>query len=148
MVVSNTEPYLTIRIITTIIDYGLFYLFLMIYIGFFGHDTGDGEQEVNGAMTLPIILVSFIYFVLSEIIFSATLGHQLFVLEVRQTDGSEIYFTQAIKRRFLDPIDIFIWGIPAIIAIKNTDKNQRLGDLWAETVIMKIVDKKTDVKVN
>jgi len=148
MIVTNTKPYLTKRIIATIIDYGLFYMFLLIYIGFFGHDSGDGGQQVSGSMTFPIILVWFIYFVLSEIIFSATLGHQLFELEVRQTDGSKIYFTQAIKRRILDPIDIFMWGIPAIIAIKNTDQNQRLGDLWARTIVMKIRDKKTDVKVN
>lgn len=142
MIVTNTKPHLTKRIIATIIDYGIFYMFLLIYIGFFGQDNGDGVQEVTGLMTLPVIIVWFIYFVLSEIMFSGTLGHQLFELEVRAKDGSKIYFTQAIKRRLLDPIDLFMWGIPAIISIKNTDQHQRLGDLWAGTTILKIENKK------
>jgi uncharacterized RDD family membrane protein YckC len=40
----------------------------------------------------------------------------------------------------LDPIDILFYGIPAIIAIKNSDKHQRLGDMWAKTIVVDIKD--------
>ena len=148
MIVTNTESHLTKRIIATIIDYGIYYMFFFIFIGFFGEENGEGGKQVTGALALIPILVWFIYFVLFEATFFATLGHQLFHLEVRSLDGSKIDFTQALRRRLLDFIDICFLGIPAIIAIKNTDQNQRLGDLWAKTRIMKIEEKKTDVKVS
>jgi uncharacterized RDD family membrane protein YckC len=40
----------------------------------------------------------------------------------------------------IDPVDFFIYAIPAIIAIKNTDKKQRLGDLWAKTIVVDTCD--------
>lgn len=148
MIVTNDKPYLSKRIIATIIDYGIYYLFFFIYIGFFGEDNGEGGKHVTGFLGLIPIIVWFLYFVLMEATFYATLGHQLFELEVRNIDGSKIDFTQALRRRLLDFIDICFLGIPAIIAIKNTEHHQRLGDLWAKTKIVKIQDKKADIKVS
>ena len=148
MIVTNNKRYLSKRIIATIIDYGIYYLFFFIFIGFFGENNGDGGKHVTGLLSLVPILVWFIYFVLFEATFYATLGHQLFELEVRNIDGSKIDFTQALRRRLLDFIDICMFGIPAIVAIKNTVHNQRLGDLWAKTKIIKVQDKKADVKVS
>jgi uncharacterized RDD family membrane protein YckC len=51
-------------------------------------------------------------------------------------DRKEIEWTQALKRHLLDPIDILLYGIPAIIAIRNSDKHQRLGDMWANTIVV------------
>jgi uncharacterized RDD family membrane protein YckC len=31
---------------------------------------------------------------------------------------------------------MFFFGLIAILTIKNTEKNQRLGDLWAKTVVV------------
>jgi hypothetical protein len=36
----------------------------------------------------------------------------------------------------LDPIDILFYGIPAIIAIKNSDKHQTLDGMWAKTIVV------------
>ena len=48
--------------------------------------------------------------------------------------------------RSLDPIDILIYGIPAIIAIKNSDKNQRIGDMWAKTIVVDMDDEEQYLK--
>ena len=45
-----------------------------------------------------------------------------------------------MKRHLLDPIDLLFYGIPAIITIKNTEKHQRLGDLWAKTIVIDTMD--------
>jgi uncharacterized RDD family membrane protein YckC len=66
-----------------------------------------------------------------------TLGHFVVGLRVTNFQGEQTNFSQNLKRHLLDFFDIFMWGIPAIIAIKNTDKNQRLGDLWAKTIVIK-----------
>ena len=47
---------------------------------------------------------------------------------------------QAFKRHLVDPIDFLIWGLSAAIAIKNSDKHQRLGDMWAKTIVVDILD--------
>ena len=134
-----TKTNLKKRIIATLLDYTLFSLATFIYIMLAGHDNNEGGKTVNGLLALIIPTVWFIYFVVIEAINGATLGHQGLYLKVLTVDRNEIEFTQALKRHLLDPIDIFIYGIPAIIAIKNSDRHQRLGDMWAKTIV---VDKK------
>ena len=78
-----------------------------------------------------------------ELCFGATLGNLIVGLKPIpiNNDGNEIGFTQSFKRHFLDMIDMFCFGLVAYIAIKNTEKNQRLGDLWAKTVVVNRNDK-------
>jgi len=128
------------RIIATLIDYAIISIITYLYIELLGDDTPDGSKEVNGLLTLPIFIFWFLYFVVIETFYSATLGHQALYLKVVTVDRKVIGFSQALKRRLLDPIDIIIYGIPAIITIKNTDKHQRLGDLWAKTIIIDTKD--------
>lgn len=139
MIVTNAKPILLKRVWATIIDYGLYFLIIYAYLMFFGEPTAAGGQEVTGLMILPIVIIWFFYFVFLEGFFSssATLGHQLFYLKVVQLNGKEIDVEHSLKRRLLDPIDFF-FGIPAIIAIQSTERNQRLGDLWAGTTIKEI----------
>jgi uncharacterized RDD family membrane protein YckC len=134
-----TKTNLKKRIIATLLDYALFSLATFIYIMLAGHDNDEGGKTVNGLLALAIPTAWFIYFVVIEALHGATLGHQGLDLKVLTVDRNEIEFTQALKRHLLDPIDIFIYGIPAIIAIKNSDRHQRLGDMWAKTIV---VDKK------
>ena len=53
-------------------------------------------------------------------------------------DGTirKLTFLESFKRHLLDPIDFCFFGIVAIITIKNTVKNQRVGDLWAKTIVV------------
>jgi uncharacterized RDD family membrane protein YckC len=128
------------RIIAVLLDYTIIFLFTDIYLKLFGHDNTDGSRSVNGLLGLPVIAVWFIYFVVIEACYGATLAHQGLYLKVLTIERREIEWTQALKRHLLDPIDIFFYGIPAIIAIKNSDKHQRLGDMWAKTVVVDTKD--------
>ncbi|MES2620099.1 MAG: RDD family protein [Bacteroidota bacterium] len=128
------------RICATLLDYGLYLLAFYVYVMFFGHDNDEGGQTVNGLLALPIFIAWFIYFVVIEAFYGATLGHQGFNLKVLTLNRKNIEFTQALKRHLLDPIDILFSGIPAIIAIKNSDKHQRIGDMWAKTSVVDTTD--------
>ena len=128
------------RIFATLIDYGLFLLAFYVYVTFFGHDNDQGGQTVNGLLVLPILIYWFIYFVFIEAIYGATLAHQGFNLKVLTLDRKEIRFEEALKRHLLDPIEILFYGIPAIIAIKKSDRHQRIGDMWAETFVVDMTD--------
>jgi uncharacterized RDD family membrane protein YckC len=137
----KTKTNLKKRIIATLLDYSLFLLATYLYIMLVGHDNDEGGKTVNGLLALPILIVWFIYFVVIEACYSATLAHQGLYLKVVTIGRKEIEWTQALKRHLLDPIDILFYGIPAIIAIKNSDKHQRLGDMWAKTIVVDTKDK-------
>lgn len=111
-----------------------------MYIMYFGQNNSEGGKTVSGLMTLPIPIAWIIYFVVIEARYGATLAHQGLYLKVLTVDRKEIEWTQALKRHFLDPIDILFIGIPAIIAIKNSEKHQRLGDMWAKTIVVNTQD--------
>lgn len=128
------------RILATLFDYGLYFLSFYVYALFVGDDNGKGGYTVNGLLTLPVFLVWFIYFVVIEAYAGATLAHQGYNLKVLTLKREDIDFTHALKRHLLDPIDILIYGIPALLAINNTDKHQRLGDLWANTLVVDTTD--------
>ena len=137
----KTKTNLKKRIIATLLDYALFLLSTYLYIMLVGHDNNEGGKTVSGLLALPIPIVWFLYFVVIEACYSATLAHQGLYLKVLTIERKEIEWTQALKRHLLDPIDILFYGIPAIIAIKNSDKHQRLGDMWAKTIVVDARDK-------
>jgi uncharacterized RDD family membrane protein YckC len=85
----------------------------------------------------------FIYFVVLEAFNGATPGHDICKLTVVKTNAEKLTLGDAFKRRIVDLIDIFFYGIPALICICNTPKFQRLGDLFAGTVVVK----KSDITV-
>ena len=123
------------RVFATIIDYGVFFLIMWVYMMYFGEETNEG-YEVNGIMTLPILILWFFYFVLVEGFWQATIGHQLLNLKICQDNYKEIDIGHSFKRRILDMIDFMFFGVPAFIAIRNNEKNQRIGDMYAKTIVI------------
>ncbi|MBS1503784.1 MAG: RDD family protein [Bacteroidetes bacterium] len=141
MLIKTVHPkrYLGPRIAATLIDYGIYFLLLFIYIRVFGKETDSG-YEVDGTLALPVFAFWFLYFVVLEAYNGSTPGHDLMRLVVVKPDGEKIGLLAALKRRILDPIDIFFYGVPAMIAICKTPKFQRLGDLFADTLVVKKAD--------
>jgi len=123
------------RVFATLIDYGVFFLIMWVYMMYFGEETNEG-YEVNGIMTLPILIFWFFYFVMIEGFWQATLGHQLLYLKVTQDNFKEIDIGHSFKRRILDIIDFMFFGIPAFISIRNNEKKQRIGDMYAKTIVV------------
>lgn len=131
---------ITKRLAATLIDYAIFIGLVYLYIMYVGHDNDEGGKTVSGLLALPVPIAWCVYFIVIESVFDATLGHQLFYLKVLCADRNEIDFVQVIKRRLLDCIDFSFFGIPAIITIKNSDKHQRIGDIWAKTIVVDTKD--------
>ena len=134
------KPYIKLRIIATLIDYGIYFFLLFVYIAFIGHETEEGAIMVEGMAALPLFLVWFLYFVLLEGINQATPGHDIVKLKVIKTSGEKIGLGNAFKRRIIDVIDLGMYGLPAIICINKTTKHQRIGDLFADTLVVKQSD--------
>lgn len=69
-----------------------------------------------------------------------TIGNSIVGLRAIPMRGPnrKLTFGQYLKRHLLDPINMLFFGLPGIITIKNTEKNQRIGDLWAKTIVVKV----------
>ena len=139
--INKNKSNLRKRTLASIVDYGIFLSITFAYIMYFGEPDGEGGKSVEGLFALVIPIAWFLYFVVIETINEATLGHQIFNLSVKTINRKPISLKQSFKRHLLDPIDILMFGIPARIAIKNSDKNQRLGDMWAKTIMIDLEDK-------
>jgi len=134
----KTEKFITRRIIAGLIDYTIILSVTYCYIYIFGEMNSDGEYSVNGIKTFPIILFWLIYICGIELTLDSTLGN--YIVKLKPVDletESKITFKQSFLRHIVDPVDMFFFGIVAIITIKNSNESQRLGDLLAKTKVLK-----------
>ena len=136
----HTKPYIKLRIIATLIDYTIFFFLYYIMLYTMGENQGGGKYVLYGWPVLLIPVCWTIYFVITEASNQSTPGHAFCHLKVYKTNGQKPGFKDAFKRRVCDPLDIFVYGLPALICISKTPKNQRLGDLFADTVVVKASD--------
>lgn len=135
----KTEPNIGKRILAGIIDYMIISTFCYIFIYVFGEPNEDGEYSVNGLPALVPVLFWGIMTVGLEQWLGATFGNLLVGLKPISIRGfeKELTFGQSLKRHLFDPIDMFFFGLVGIVTIKNTAQNQRLSDIWANTVVLK-----------
>ena len=132
----KTQPKIQRRTLATIIDYGLYLTFFIWAVMTYGEPNEDGGYSLNGLKGIWVEIIWVIYFPVMESIFGQTLGKRILGLRVVTKSGNAISFWQAIKRRIVDFIDFGFFGLVAYLTIKNTPDHQRLGDLWAKTIVI------------
>ena len=128
------------RFLAGFIDYSIIFTFHFVFVYSFGSPNDEGGYSVTGFIALMPILFWFSFTILLEVFFGATLGNSILGLKPKSltNNSGELSFGQSIKRHLLDPIDMFPFGLIGIMTIKNTDRNQRLGDIWAKTIVTDI----------
>ena len=139
----RTKPNLLKRFIAGLIDYLLVYGFFFAFVYAFGEPNNEGGYSVTGILSLIPFVFWFLIIVFTEVFLGATLGNALVGLKPQSLTKSngELSLSQSIKRHLFDPIDMFPFGLIGIITIKNTDRNQRLGDIWAKTIVTEVENK-------
>ncbi|WP_299104717.1 RDD family protein [uncultured Tenacibaculum sp.] len=139
----NTKPNIGNRFVAGLVDYILIYGFFFMYVYYVGSPNDEGGYTVSGVLALVPILFWGIITVGMEQLFGATIGNLLVGLKpISLIKDEKITFLQSLKRHLLDPIDMFLFGLIGYITIKNTEKNQRLGDIWANTIVINISNQK------
>ena len=132
------KSHLARRILAFLVDYGLFLAVARIYVGWIGI-----PDPVQNIVYIPWrhMLVLFAgwccWFPVLEAVFGFTLGKGLFDLRVVTPHGLRADIVQCFQRRLLDPVDfVCCLPIPGLLAVLLTPSGQRLGDLWAKTVVV------------
>ena len=125
------------RVLAITIDYGIWFLFTWQYISFFGVPNEEGNLSVSGLPSLVPVAFWFFLFPLMISNFGGSLGKLIIGLRVVTINGNRPSFAQAFKRHCLDMFEILVsFGVVAIVAAMNTEQYQRVGDLWAKTVVV------------
>jgi uncharacterized RDD family membrane protein YckC len=127
------------RSLAAILDYFLILGATSVFLNVQPWATPDatGNYGATGcALMLPFVVIWAFYFAGAEARFGRTLGKALFDMKVQRVDSGPPDFEQCIKRHLLDPIDLFLWGLPGLIAVKLSATHQRLGDMWGGTRVV------------
>ena len=128
------------RIIASLIDYFLFslaYAMLLLAFGKEGKfDDGRPTIELIGWLNSIPVMLWILTFPVMESFEGKTVGKKLLKLQVLKLNGSRYTLLDSFKRRICDWIDFALLGLPAFIIASNTSLRQRLGDLWAGTVVV------------
>jgi len=134
----KTKPNIGNRIVAGLVDYILIYSFFFFYVFTVGEPNEDGGYSVNGLPAIVPIIFWGIMTVGIEIGIGATIGNLILGLKAIPKSGinRKLTFVESLKRHLLDPIDMFFFGLVGIITIKNTELNQRVGDLWGKTIVV------------
>jgi uncharacterized RDD family membrane protein YckC len=136
----RTETNITRRILAGIIDYGIIYLFSFAIIFLLGEPNDEGTYHLTGAPALLPIFIWLIVTVGFESYLGGTFGNSIVGLKAIPISGRNrnLTFGQSFKRHLMDPVDMFFFGLVGIVIIKSTDQNQRVGDLWGKTIVVKM----------
>jgi len=134
-----TSGNITRRILSGLIDYSIIISFIFYYTIKFGDPKVDGGYVLYGLPAFIPILFWGLMTVGLEMYFGSTLGNLICGLRPLPKNGVDRKLTlrESLKRHLLDIIDMQIFGLIGIISIKNTKLNQRLGDLWAQTMVVR-----------
>jgi len=135
----KTQSNLGDRIVAGLVDYIIIFTFFFVYVYSFGEPNDEGGYTVNGLPALVPVLFWGLMTVGFEQWLGATLGNLLVGLKPTSIldNDEKLTFAQSFKRHLLDPVDMFFFGLVGIVTIKNSEKNQRVGDIWAHTIVIK-----------
>ena len=136
----RTESNIKRRILAGIIDYGIIYLFSFASIFILGDPNDEGTYELNGAPALIPVVFWLLMTVGCESGLGGTVGNSIVGLKAIPISGQNrnLTFGESFKRHLMDLVDMFFFGLVGIVIIKSTDKNQRVGDLWGKTIVVKM----------
>ena len=93
--------------------------------------------EPLGFLVLALdVVLPFAYFTYFEAKYGQTIGKMLMDIVVVSEDDGSISYKEATVRTLLRPFDTL-----GLVAIYVTDRKQRIGDLAADTVVVKTKEK-------
>jgi uncharacterized RDD family membrane protein YckC len=137
MSLINANRLLKKRIYATVFDYGVIWIFTILFTVEFGKSNGIGGYLIDGWMFWIPSMFWFFYLVVVECYAHATAGHLIFNIKVESLSDQKITLKRIFKRRICDVFEISCcFGLIAYLVAKYSKNNQRLGDKIAKTCII------------
>lgn len=133
-------PYIVKRTLAAAMDYGLCFALFLAYTRVFGEANEQGAYVVHGCLHFMVMLaVWFLMFPLPEAVWGRGIGKAVCNLRVVMQSRPDTRPTLAAvaKRQLTAFFEVgMCLGILPLIVIFSTPARQRLGDLWAGTIVV------------
>jgi uncharacterized RDD family membrane protein YckC len=130
------------RALAAVLDSALVFLIAFLVGWQWGSETGEGERSLTGIPALLLMLGVAAFWIIPEWLSGSTPGKWACDLRVTTLRGGNISFSQSLKRNVLRLVDLMPLYLPGFVAASLTPKRQRLGDLWAKTIVISTKTKK------
>ncbi len=106
----------------------------------FGHGGETSDLIATGILSLVFLLDFIGYFILCEMLWSGrSLGKRMAGIRVIRVNGGPVGFWSSLLRNIMRIIDTMpgIFYLVGSVLILSTSKNQRLGDLLGNTIVIR-----------
>jgi uncharacterized RDD family membrane protein YckC len=129
------------RVLATIVDGIVLSVAFWVMSALFGSASAEGGQvgaSLSGLAALAFFILSVAYFIVLEGYLGQTVGKMLLGIKVVREDTGEVPgIKAAIIRTVMRLIDGLFAYLVAFIAVLASQKNQRLGDMLANTLVVR-----------
>jgi uncharacterized RDD family membrane protein YckC len=129
------------RVLATIVDGIVLSVAFWVMSMLFGSASAEGGQvgaSLSGLAALAFFILSVAYFIVLEGYLGQTLGKMLLGIKVVREDTGEVPGIKAATiRTVMRLIDGLFAYLVAFIAVLASQKNQRLGDMLANTLVVR-----------
>ncbi len=128
------------RMVAWLIDAAIFVAYFMLLNLVSGATGATIFIEKNPWISFFLSMPFVFYNLLCDVgLNGQTVGKKVMKIKVVSLNGEQATIGQYMLRWLFRMVDIFILGLPALISIIVSEKNQRLGDLVAGTTLIRTV---------
>jgi len=96
-----------------------------------------GAGETGVAARLMAIFAAMVFAVVADSIHGSTPGKMILGLTVLGENGGFCGAAAAVRRELAYLLDSLFFGIPAFSSMRRTPRQQRIGDRWANTIVVR-----------
>jgi uncharacterized RDD family membrane protein YckC len=137
------EDILGKRVRAALVDFLVILVLLVVIATLFGNDKARNWSlwaETQGGPRVAFLLLTFAYFVVTEMVWGQTLGKRLLGLRVVRDDGAKADTGPVLVRNLVRLIDWLplLYVVGAITVFATGERRQRLGDLAAGTRVVPV----------
>ncbi len=128
------------RMVAWLVDLAVFIAYFILFSTIIGFGQLGGFIEKNPWISI-VFSFPFVFYNLAcdTWLNGQTIGKRVMKVKVISLNGEPATLGQYIIRWLFRMVDVYIYGLPAIISIAVSERNQRLGDLVAGTTVIKTV---------
>jgi uncharacterized RDD family membrane protein YckC len=137
---NGSGKYVVKRMLAGLVDYGLYFAFFVGYCRLFGAPNAADAYEVHGCSHILVLFAVWILLLpMPEAVWGRGIGKWLADLHVAMAAdlATPPNVLAVAKRHVLSFVEVgMCFGLLPLIVILSTERRQRLGDLWAGTVVI------------
>lgn len=125
------------RSLAAMIDASIVFCLSFLIIIKFGTETSEEHWSLSGIPAALMLLGMALFWIIPEWLTGMSFGKWSCDLHVVDMAGNKISLPQSVKRNVLRVVDVQAAYLVGFIAAKLTPNQQRLGDLWAKTIVVR-----------